>query len=179
MNETVVGIDVANGPDKTVAVRVDENGKVISSEIIDAPREPAPPVGANAVRVIDEQSVFTKSQFDHIMARVKPPQMDLVGINGQPLETAVDPVINGEAQIHTTPQRPASLPPGVDLTRRLLVNTKTCRGKVAKHAARAQLKEARREQKRYLKQTGYFKQQPEQPKTNGTDVTGSSPANIT
>lgn len=154
MNDSILGVDMAApGSDMTVKVTKDADGKIVSVERLEAPLEPAPPVGTNAAKVAEAPAIpATATDMAKIMARMMPPEMELVGINGKPLAQSAEPAaINGEATISTQSTR-VRLPPGIDIHKKLMVNTNTCKGKMGRRAARMQLEGARKEQMRLLKE---------------------------
>jgi len=146
---------------------------------LEKPLEPAPPIGANMH--IDmaapggDRSVLTDGKgnsvdvtgatpedIDKIIARAKPPEIEIVAINGLPV--GISPIMKHEVvQGGTTPGKSTTktvFPPGFDVTRQLVLNSDRCKGKLGRKAARMQLKEAKKAQLKHLKEIGYFKNPP-------------------
>ena len=74
-------------------------------------------------------------------------EIELIGFN----ETIFPGVLK------TAPD-PKALPPGIDIHKQLKINTKICRGSVARKAMRMKLKDAKKIQMRLLKEEKYAKE---------------------
>ncbi len=132
------------------------------------PLEPAPPVGPNAQRVVDRQADHvstgktTIEDVQRMLDNMRPPQIEIVAVNGK---------LTPEAKAHLEARQKAAaeaaksgpvpgVPAGVDLRRKLVLDTTRLRGALGRKAGRAQLKEARKAQLKHLKSTGYFNNPP-------------------
>ena len=166
-------------PDMQPGDQILINGEPVTiTAVNDKPLEPAPPVGPNMRVHVDmaapggDRSVLTDGKgtnidvtgatpedIDKILTRMRGPEVEIMAVNGRGVPLKQQLVQGG-----TTPGKSttaAAFPPGVDLTKKLVLNTQTYKGKVGRKMGRALLKAARKAQLKHLKEIGYFKTKPE------------------